>query len=450
MTPIIEVRNIAKEYLLGEAAQMYGSFRETLKQAVRKPWKAVTTGLGSSNGNGNGKREAFWALRDVSFDVETGETVGIVGANGAGKSTLLKILSRITDPTEGSVTVRGQIASLLEVGSGFHPELTGRENIFLNGAILGMHKAEIEAKFEEIVNFAGIGRFLDTPVKRYSSGMYVRLAFSVAAHLDPEILIVDEVLAVGDIAFQKKCLGKMEEACTRSRTVLFVSHNLAAVESLCGRVIVLQHGAVVFNGATKEGLEHYLQSLSSNDARSRSHIADLNSAAGRPEKFRPLLKRLELYTGDGKPLLGDLPTGAPLRARICFDLEEPCEGFDVVLGFDTLSGQHICVAHSSCEAKRVHEQKVGEQAFVCEIPSLPLVPGEYRVTVTLQISRKRADFVNDAARLTVVKTDYFGTGFLPRHGVVLIQNRWTLENCEATVGVAAVNKPREDRWGVIP
>jgi lipopolysaccharide transport system ATP-binding protein len=310
-----------------------------------------------------------------------------------------------------------------------------------------MHKTEIEAKFEEIVNFAGIGRFLDTPVKRYSSGMYVRLAFSVAAHLDPEILIVDEVLAVGDVAFQKKCLGKMEEACTRSRTVLFVSHNLAAVEALCSRVVVLRQGSVVFNGTTKEGLEYYLQGLSGKGTAAQSHIVDLSCAASRPAKFPPLLKRLELYTGDGKPLLGELPTGAPLRARICFDLEDPCESFDIVLGFDTLSGQRICVAHSACESKRVHEQRVGEQAFVCEIPSLPLAPGEFRVTVALQISRKRSDFVADAARLTVIKADYFGTGFLPPHGMVLIQNHWTLEKREVPVVAAAVNESPGDRWG---
>lgn len=319
MPPIIEIRNISKQYYLGEAAGVYGSLREVLAQSFRKPWAAARNSLGNGKGNG---RNPFWALRDVSFDVDQGDTVGIIGSNGAGKSTLLKILSRITDPTEGYVNIRGQIASLLEVGTGFHPELTGRENIYLNGAMLGMRKAEIDAAFDEIVGFAGIGKFLDTPVKHYSSGMYVRLAFSVAAHLEPEILIVDEVLAVGDVAFQKKCLGKMAEACARSRTVLFVSHNLAAVEALCNKGIVLQQGAVVFNGTAKEAVQYYLHHLAGEGSHSRSHLVDLSSATSRPAKYRPLLKRLELS------FAGDLPAGAPMKALIHFNLEEPCTSFN--------------------------------------------------------------------------------------------------------------------------
>lgn len=424
MAPIIEIRNISKQYRLGEAADMYGSLRETLIQVLRNPWKAARNSLG----NGNGKQDSFWALRDVNFDVEKGEIVGIIGSNGAGKSTLLKILSRITDPTEGYVKVRGQIASLLEVGSGFHPELTGRENIYLNGAVLGMRKAEIEAKFDEITTFAGIGRFLDTPVKRYSSGMYVRLAFSVAAHLDPEILIVDEVLAVGDVAFQKKCLGKMAEACTKARTVLFVSHNLTAVEALCNRVIVLEQGSVLFNGATKEGIQYYLHSLSGNNSRSQSHIVDLISAEGRPAKTRPLLKRLELYTDDDRPFSGILPAGASLKALIYFNLEDPCTSFDVSIEFCAATGQPICTAHSGCEPNRVHEERVGEQVFVCDIPSLPLAPGEYKIIVYLGITNHRVDWVEDAMHLTVIQTDYYGTGFLPGRCVFLLQNHWTLED----------------------
>ena len=386
--------------------------------------------------NGKGKQNSFWALRNVNFDVEKGDTIGIIGSNGAGKSTLLKILSRITDPTEGYVKIRGQIASLLEVGTGFHPELTGRENIYMNGAILGMRKAQIDAAFDEIIAFAGIGKFLDTPVKRYSSGMYVRLAFSIAANLDPEILIVDEVLAVGDVAFQKKCLGKMAEACSKARTVLFVSHNLAAVEALCNRVVVLQQGAIVFNGGTKEGVQFYLQGLSGYGTRPQSHIVDLSSAAGRPTKYHPLLRRLELYTDDDKPLLGDLRAGARLKTRIYFTLEHPCTSFDAYIVFDTTLGQQVCTAYSAYEPDRVHEERVGEQVFICDIPSLPLVPGEYKLSIGLYISQGQVDWVEDITRLTIMKTDYYGTGVLLGEkyaGVFFLQNRWRVETVQDEV-----------------
>ncbi len=248
MAPILEIRNISKQYRLGRAFQKTETFRELLQRAITAPLRAFH---GSSGKDGAVKDERFWALRDINFDVAEGEVVGIIGRNGAGKSTLLKVISRITDPTEGFIKVRGRMASLLEVGTGFHPELTGRENIFLNGAILGMRKTEIVSKFDEIVDFAEVEKFLDTPVKHYSSGMYVRLAFAVAAHLNPEILIVDEVLAVGDVAFQKKCLGKMNEVSRGGRTVLFVSHNMAAVENLCRRGVVLERGKLVFDGLRK-------------------------------------------------------------------------------------------------------------------------------------------------------------------------------------------------------
>lgn len=426
MEPIIEIRNVSKRYQLGGSAPLYGSLREALIRSLRKPWDA----LRHSSANGNGRKAAtdgsFWALQDIELDVQQGETVAIIGPNGAGKSTLLKILSRITDPTEGHVTVRGRLASLLEVGTGFHPELTGRENIYLNGAILGMRKAEIDAAFDEITSFAGIGRFLDTPVKRYSSGMYVRLAFSIAAHLDPEILVIDEVLAVGDGAFQKKCLGKMAEACARARTVLFVSHNLAAVEALCTRGIVLQQGRMVFAGSSKDAIGYYLRNVSAEAVGATSHVVDLTSAPGRPAKYRPLLKRVELYAEDDRPLCGELPVGGALKARIHFSLEEPCTSFDASIAFDTPTGQRICTAHSAYEPDRVHEERVGEQVFVCDIPSLPLVPGEYKVNVGLDIASHEVDWVDDAARLTVIKSDYYGTGIVPIRGTFLVQNRWAL------------------------
>ncbi len=238
---VIEVKNISKEYRLGALA------KDSIKDSMRALFKSNKK-----------EKETFMALNDISFNVNNGEVLGIVGKNGAGKSTLLKVLSRITEPTSGEIKMRGRVASLLEVGTGFHPELTGRENIFLNGSILGMTKAEIKLKFDEIVEFSGVRKFIDTPVKHYSSGMYVRLAFSVAAHLEPEILIIDEVLAVGDAEFQKKCLGKMKAVAGQGRTVLFVSHNMAAVKTLCSRAILLNQGKLVYIGETDQVVDRYL------------------------------------------------------------------------------------------------------------------------------------------------------------------------------------------------
>ena len=261
--PIITVENLSKRYLVGHQSvqrERYTALRDEIARSAREfARKAVDVVHGRQVVQGD-EVEEFWALKDVSFDVRRGEVLGIIGRNGAGKSTLLKVLSRITEPTEGRVVLRGRVASLLEVGTGFHPELTGRENIFLNGAILGMTQREIRSKFDEIVAFAEVDRFLDTPVKRYSSGMYVRLAFAVAAHLEPEILVVDEVLAVGDAEFQKKCLGKMSEVAGGGRTVLFVSHNLGAMRSLCSRAIVMADGKILASAPAAQAIEIYLQS----------------------------------------------------------------------------------------------------------------------------------------------------------------------------------------------
>jgi len=248
----IQVEGLGKEYIIGGAEQRHDSFREMLTGALTSPLRKLRKLGGTAS-----EEERFWALKDVSFNVEQGEVLGIIGRNGAGKSTLLKVLSRITSPTEGRVVTRGRVASLLEVGTGFHPELTGRENIFLNGAILGMSQRDIDRRFDEIVQFAGIERFVDTPVKRYSSGMHVRLAFSVAAHLDPEVLIIDEVLAVGDAEFQQRCLGRMRETASGGRTVLFVSHNLSVLQQLCPRSILMDRGELVTQGTTSSVIALY-------------------------------------------------------------------------------------------------------------------------------------------------------------------------------------------------
>jgi lipopolysaccharide transport system ATP-binding protein len=276
---VIRVEGLGKSYRLRH--ERYEALRDVITDRFRSLGRRLV-GRASAPDAG-GEEEEFWALRDVGFDVKRGEVLGIIGRNGAGKSTLLKVLSRITEPTEGRVTIRGRVASLLEVGTGFHPELTGRENIYLNGAILGMTRSEIRRKFDEIVAFAETERFLDTPVKRYSSGMYVRLAFAVAAHLEPDILVVDEVLAVGDAEFQRKCLGKMRDVSQGGRTVLFVSHNMAAVQALCGRGVLLDRGRVVFDGRASEAVRQYLESGS----------AAVDSGVGRPLSKSLTLVRME-------------------------------------------------------------------------------------------------------------------------------------------------------------
>ena len=254
---VIRCEGIAKQYRLGER-ESYRALRDTLADAVTAPLRRLRAALHSANRRPSNGSATIWALKDVSLEIRQGEVVGIIGRNGAGKSTLLKILSRITKPSRGSADIYGRVGSLLEVGTGFHPELTGRENVFLNGAILGMSKAEVARKFDEIVAFAELEKFIDTPVKRYSSGMYMRLAFAVAAHLDPEIMLVDEVLAVGDVQFQKKCLGKMGEVSKQGRTVLFVSHSLSSIQSLCRRGILLEEGAIVCDGAVDAAIDRYL------------------------------------------------------------------------------------------------------------------------------------------------------------------------------------------------
>jgi lipopolysaccharide transport system ATP-binding protein len=408
---------------LGSArARKAENFRELLERGASAPFRALT---GRKNNAPRTDLYAFWALRDVSFDVNQGDVVGIIGRNGAGKSTLLKILSRITSPTEGSVKLRGRLASLLEVGTGFHPELTGRENIFLNGAILGMRKVEISRRFDEIVAFAEVEKFLDTPVKHYSSGMYVRLAFAVAAHLDPEILVVDEVLAVGDLSFQKKCLGKMSEVSRGGRTVLFVSHNMAAIENLCTRGVVLQQGKLTFDGKSKEAIQYYLNSLSLQ--RGSGHIVELEGVGSRRTQVAPLLKRLEFLTESNQPLSEGLPVGSLLKVKVNFEIPHSTSNFNVGLGFNNIYGQRIFTAHSVFEPNRWEKERVGAQVLSCEIPSFTLTPGEYTVKVWLDLKGSEADAIEDAAKITVLDADFYGTGKVPWNGAIVLKHSWQLE-----------------------
>jgi lipopolysaccharide transport system ATP-binding protein len=358
--------------------------------------------------------------------VKQGEALGIIGRNGAGKSTLLKILTRITDPTSGQATLHGRVGSLLEVGTGFHPELTGRENVYLNGTILGMKKKEIDRKFDEIVDFSGVEKFIDTPVKRYSSGMRVRLAFAVAAHLDPEILIVDEVLAVGDVEFQRKCLSKMGDVAKTGRTVLFVSHNMAAMECLCLKGFTLVNGKLVFGGTAREAIDYYLHQIHGGARTCRSDVVDLSKAAGRRGECPPLLQRLEFFTDGGRPVGGSLKMGASLKVRIYFRLKNPTATIDASLGFDNLHGQRVFSAHSIYQPNRPRGKWTGDRNFVCEIPSLTLVPGEYAIKVALEIDNAVADVVEDAARLLIVECDYYGTGKGPPMGMFVLKHHWNL------------------------
>jgi lipopolysaccharide transport system ATP-binding protein len=415
----VRVEDLSKRYEITVGKRRHDTLRDQISESF--------SSLFHRNGHSRRQRESFWALRHLSFEVYPGEVIGVVGRNGAGKSTLLKILSRITVPTTGFAEIRGRIGSLLEVGTGFHPELTGQENIYLNGAILGMKKTEIERKFDEIVAFAEVEKFIDTPVKRYSSGMYVRLAFAVAAHLEPEVLIVDEVLAVGDTAFQKKCLGKMEGVARAGRTVLFVSHNMAAVQNLCHRVIVLQKGNIVFDGATKEGIDHYYQSVAGEQANYSCVRVDLTTHSGRPPIYRPILTSLEFFNGEGKPLNGGLKVGAPLKAAIRFRVENPVVNMDACLGFETLSGQRVFTAHTAFEPNRSNTECVGERVFICEIPNLILVAGIYKILVALATSDVVADIVEDAARIEVVESDFYGTGKSPWNGLIVLKHHWYLQ-----------------------
>ena len=416
----IQSEGLSKRYRLGSSVP-YRTLRESLPGLVRGAAKRVR-----SLGTGDSRSDTFWALRDVSFQVQHGEVIGVIGRNGAGKSTLLKILSRITWPTEGRALIHGRIGSLLEVGTGFHPELTGRENIFLNGAIMGMRKAEIASKFDEIVAFAEVEKFIDTAVKHYSSGMYVRLAFAVAAHLDPEILIVDEVLAVGDLAFQQKCLGKMSEVSREGRTILFVSHNMAVVEKLCERAIVLHQGRTAFQGETNEAIHHYLNTmLAVNNA--DGHVFDLSGCPNRKSNVARLLKRIELYTDDNLPVLEGIRIGKRLKVKIFFDLPKPSQSFDMGLGFESMFGERIFTAHSLFEPSRPSGEWVGTQVFVSDIPSFTLTPGMYNIRIWLDINHAEADLINQAARVTVLESDYYGTGKAPWNGAIVLKHNWYVE-----------------------
>ena len=425
---VITVVNLSKRYLVGHlSSRRELTFREMmLRELSTFARKSIDLVHGRQIVQGD-EIEEFWALKNVSFDVKQGEVLGIIGRNGAGKSTLLKILSRITVPTEGRAVLRGRIASLLEVGTGFHHELTGRENIYLNGAILGMTQREICRKFDEIVAFAEVEEFLDTPVKHYSSGMYVRLGFSVAAHLEPEILVVDEVLAVGDAAFQKKCLGKMSQVASQhGRTILFVSHNMVAVQAICSRALFLNAGSITADGTPTEIIGMHLNSSSPPSA----EIVNLENHKMRRNSINAALKRAWLENVDGR-ISTRFFMGEKLRVVVQFsaDDEIACPGFG--FGFEDEQGQRIFSFNSYMDPSAVSLTRARRGTVTLAVERLPLLAGTYYISLSI-VERERdwVDYVERAIRFTVEPFNVYSTGRIPERsqGVVFTTAQVTV--CE--------------------
>ena len=382
MPTVISVENLSKRYLIGHQRQEgYANFRDALAEGARDLGRKIFHPFLSSTGQqvNNSTIEEFYALRDVSFEIKRGERVGIIGRNGAGKSTLLKLLSRITEPTSGRITIDGRVASLLEVGTGFHPELTGRENIFLNGAVLGMTKVEIKRKFDEIVAFSEVEKFLDTPVKRYSSGMYVRLAFAVAAHLEPEILIVDEVLAVGDAQFQKKCLGKMKEVGQEGRTMLFVSHNMGAVRNLCSRAIMLDRGRLVANAGVDAVIGQYLSF-----SQGASKVGEISWSENDAPSCEEIILQGIRILGNERQVFSIYDATRPIEVEIRFQVKRPVLGLRTVLVLSTTDGV-VAFATTNHSIMGEHELPPGNYTTSCKIPANLLNNVGYAVKVSFGI-----------------------------------------------------------------
>jgi lipopolysaccharide transport system ATP-binding protein len=430
MLPVIRVEQLGKCYRLNHAQPRgsygYRSLREDVMKVLRSPLRRRSR---------SATTEEYWALKEVGFELQAGETLGIVGRNGAGKSTLLKILSRVTKPTTGEVELRGRVGSLLEVGTGFHPELTGRENIYLNGAILGMTRSEIARKFDEIVAFAEVEKFLDTPVKHYSNGMYVRLAFAVAAHLEPEILIVDEVLAVGDAEFQRKCMKKMGDVAGQGRTVLFVSHNMGAVQTLCQRAVLLERGRVKRVGTSREVVTEYLQASDAaahtplherrdrhGEGRFRFEELSVLDSVGRPRAYA--VTGEDMYLRVRMRVPSDAPLPAPLEIGIA--IREP-QGLRI-----TEVGSHF-VGESPTSGASARE-------VFCYIPRLPLLPSQYRLDLWCGIMGETEDYLLDGAVLRVEPGNYFRnlqdarTPVTDKNGYCMIPQHWGIAPPSPTTG----------------
>lgn len=417
---ILKVENVAKQYRLG----LVGT--GTISHDLNRWWSRVRgkedpyLKIGEANDrSAKGNSEYVWALRDITFDVKKGEVLGIIGKNGAGKSTLLKILSRVTSPTVGEIKTKGRIASLLEVGTGFHPEMTGRENIYLNGAILGMTKAEITSKIDEIIEFSGCIRYVDTPVKRYSSGMKVRLAFAVAAHLEPDILVVDEVLAVGDAEFQKKAIGKMQDISNSDgRTVLFVSHDMAAIENLCSRLLIIKNGSIDYSGNVQDGIGRYL-----NENSRRDNVLIQNTKL-KVEKF--------YLTNQNNVQIKSLSLGKKLLLNFQVKFFVDVKSIVIKLEIKDFKDNVILILNNF-HTNNVFYLNNSVVDFICEIEKLQLFPGQYKVNMEIIDFKNKVTLIyaEDFYELDVIAGDFYGTGVIPRakhSGVFLTKHKWYLAN----------------------
>lgn len=416
----ISIENVSKSYRLGVigTGTFYGDLKRWWARQLGKPDPYLKLGQ-VDHGNRDG--HTIWAIKDVNISIKQGEAVGIIGRNGAGKSTLLKILSRVTAPTSGVIKVKGHLASLLEVGTGFHSELTGRENIYLNGAINGMTRAEVKKKFDEIVDFSGVEQFIDTPVKRYSSGMYIRLAFSVAAHLEPDILVVDEVLAVGDIEFQKKCLGKMGDVVGEGRTVLFVSHNMAAIQSLCQRGILLQKGTMVFSGTQTETIRKYVENVNKQEVL-------LSDYSTRPGTGQVRITSAYIKDASGH-LINAVQSGQDVHICLQYVTNSNYMGGLTKTGIVVYDQQGIAVfAHSSIIQGIEFKQIPKEGTFIFRIPRLPLPASNYYVECSIKVDNEYSDRVEKVLNLDVIQGDFYKTGFFPQgsQAVCLVDGEWSL------------------------
>jgi lipopolysaccharide transport system ATP-binding protein len=425
---VITAERLSKSYLVGHQLaqrERYTAMRDVIAREARNfTRKAVDFVRGRQIVQGD-EVENFWALRDVSFEVKRGEVLGIIGRNGAGKSTLLKLLSRITEPDRGRAILRGRVASLLEVGTGFHPELTGRENIFLNGTVLGMTRAEIKSKFDEIVAFADVERFLDTPVKRYSSGMYVRLAFSIAAHLEPEILIVDEVLAVGDAEFQKKCFGKMHDVTSKQgRTILLVSHNMAAIQSMCGSALLLVEGRCAAQGNAAAVVQEYMRDLSRASATPLRERTD-RSGSGHVRFVSVALE------GDHGSRLSAFQCGAEAIVHLVLEnhTKRELRDFRISLGIDNEGGQRVALLDTMLVGTDNAVLPPGLVSVRVVVPKMALIPGRYRLTIFSIVNKEFiADWVEHAAMFDVEAGDFYNTGqlMLNEQGMFLLGHRFVV------------------------